>query len=520
MDYGIGSWVTARAFRDGQRVALVDSDSGRRVSYAELDARTNALASALHTAGVRAGDRVALLALNSAEFMETLFAVAKLGAVTVPVNTRLSAAEVGYILSDSQACLLFVSSSLADTAKQAMGEAGHGVRRTVTIPVGAQRAAGERSEFEEFLATGSTAPIGPELGEHDLCALMYTSGTTGRPKGAMLTHGNMLWNAINLLTCGSSATKYDVTVTVAPLFHIGALGIFTLPLCYVGGTVVIQEAFVPPRTAALIADERATLMFLVPAMWAAMTQVPDLDDYDVSALRWAISGGAPCPLTVIEFFRGKGWNFTEGFGMTETAPISHTLEAEHLVTHAGSIGRQVRHVESRIVDEADREVAVDEVGELVLRGPNLFAGYWGLPKESAEAWRGGWFHTGDLGRVDADGFVTLVDRKKDMVITGGENVYPIEVEQVLYRHDAVAEVAVIGLPDEQWGETVVAVIACRDDATADAGELIAWARERLAHFKCPRRVEFVDVLPRNATGKLLKRELRRIYGGGEHAVGR
>lgn len=374
--------------------------------------------------------------------------------------------------------------------------------------------------YDQVLVSGEARPVDIDVVRRDLSCLMYTSGTTGRPKGAMLTHDNHLWNVVNSLSFGRGLREGDVTVTVAPMFHIGGLGIHTLPLLYVGGTNVLLPAFDPVQTLDAMSRERATVQFMVPAMWAALMPVPGFDDFDLSSLELAVSGGAPCPLPVIDFYQGKGLPFQEGFGMTETAPIVSVLDADHVKEEAGSIGRAVFHVEARIADDADKDARVDEVGELVLRGPNVFTGYWGLPEATAEAFRGGWFHTGDLGRMDAEGFITLVDRKKDMIITGGENVYPIEVEQVLYRHPAVREVAVVGVPDIRWGETPVATVTLQEGAEATAEELIAYTRDRLAHFKCPTRIEFVSELPRTATGKVLKTVLRQQHGGGEQAVGR
>ncbi len=275
-----------------------------------------------------------------------------------------------------------------------------------------------------------------------------------------------------MLTAGKGLTREDSTLAVAPLFHIGGLGLYTLPLLYAGGRVVVQDAFVPERTLELLAEHGITVQFMVPAMWDALSKLPNFDDYDLCALRCLLCGGAPCPLPVIDHYQSKGFTFMEGFGMTELSPTALVLEAEFVRSHAGSVGRPFLHTDIRIVDEQDKDVEVGEVGELVLRGPNVFAGYWGLPEVTAEAKRGGWFHSGDLARQDAEGFVTLVDRKKDMVISGGENVYPIEVELVLYRHPDVAEVAVIGVPDEKWGETVVAVIATREGAELDGESVI------------------------------------------------
>ena len=505
---GIGSWVTRRALLSGDRIALIDGD--RRITYTEFDRRTNQLARALRGFGVRQGDRVAALLFNSAAFLETMFATAKLGAVFVPINFRLAPPEVTYQLADSGADVFVWSAQLSPLARTAL--AGEGVRvRARVVVAGGQLVDGE-ADFEQVLASGEPQAIGIQVAGNDLCCLMYTSGTTGRPKGAMLTHDNHLWNAINSLMAHRLG-EGDRTLTVAPMFHIGGLGVHTLPLLYLGGTVALLPAFDPVQTVAAIARERVTVLFLVPAMWAALMAVPDFDSYDLSALKVAITGGGPCPLPVLEYFQDKGVPFQEGFGLTETAPSVSVLDADHVKEKAGSIGRSVFHVDTRIVDDNDRDVPTDQVGELVVRGPNVFAGYWGLPEATAEAFRGGWFHTGDMGRMDAEGFITLVDRKKDMIISGGENVYPIEVEQVLYRHPAVHEVAVVGVPHPKWGETPIAVVVFKDGEQATADELISYARERLAHYKCPTRVEYLPELPRNATGKVLKTTLRKEYGG-------
>ncbi|TXI40504.1 MAG: long-chain-fatty-acid--CoA ligase [Mycobacterium sp.] len=511
---GIGHWITRRTFHSGEHIAIVDGE--RRISYAELDRRTDQLASALRKLGVRRGDRVACLQHNSAEFLELLFAAAKLGAIFLPINYRLAAPEVAYLLADSGADVFAWSGPLSQLARDALG--GEGVRVRLRVTAGGEPAADE-VDYETLVGSGESHALGMPVAGSDVAMLMYTSGTTGRPKGVMLTHDNLLWNAINYLNAGMIRPT-DRTVTVAPMFHIGALGCTTLPLLYVGGTVTLLPLFEPAQTLAAMANERATVQFLVPSMWTALMTVPEFASYDLSSLELAITGGAPCPLPVLEYFQDRGVPFQEGFGMTETAPGATLLDADHVKEKAGSIGRPFFYVQTRIVDENDREVPTGEVGELVVRGPNVFVGYWGLPDATAEAFRGGWFHTGDLGRVDDEGFITLVDRKKDMIISGGENVYPIEVEQVLWRHEAVREVAVVGVPHPKWEETPIAVVALEDGADVTADALISFARERLAHFKCPTRVEYVAELPRNATGKVLKKDLRKQFGGDESAVHR
>jgi len=509
VDQGIGSWIRARAMRRGGDVALVDGAHQTRYTYAQLDTRIDRLASALHAEGIRSGDRVALLAANSAAFFEIVFAVARCGAILVPINFRLSGQEIGYILADSGAVLLFATPQFETLAREALQHApSHRLRQTLNA---------EDAALHDFAQRGATDRFsGAQVALDHICMIMYTSGTTGQPKGAMLTHGNMLWNAINMCGSPEGLLRTDATLAVAPLFHIGAMGIFSLPLLYLGGKVVTVDHFDPQQTLALMRAERVTVQFLVPTMWAALRDCPDMHDFDACAIRWSMSGGSPCPMPLLEFFGQRGWRLCDGYGLTETAPVCTIADPDRIRDKPASIGLPLRHVVCRVADDADCTLPVGEIGELLVRGPHIFKGYWGLARETAKALAGGWFHTGDLAISDAEGFITLVDRKKDMIISGGENVYPAEVERQLMQHPDVAEAAVIGIPDTRWGETVLALVCPRADAVLDSEALIVWMRERLAHYKCPRRVEFVKTLPRNATGKLLKRTLREQYAGTPH----
>lgn len=518
-DLGYGSWISRHALRNGERTALVDDIGGVVTTYAQLEERTNQLASALSANGVQRGDRVAMLTLNSPQMMEIYVAAAKLGAIAVPVNFRLHSSEVAYVLEDSGASFLFHSTAFAQLAADATAD-NRRILRSVVVPTLSERTGGGGGDYEKFLAGGSPERVERDISHDDVCVLMYTSGTTGRPKGAMLTHGNFFYNAINGMGFDSGIGRTDITISAAPLFHIGALGVHTLPFLFVGGSVVITEAFSPDGWLEGVERHGVTKAFLVPAMWAAVAQSEAIKNTDLSTLRAAISGGAPCPITVIKALRENGMEFTEGFGMTETSPIAACLQPEDVVDHAGSIGRPVQFNDFQILDEEGHEVSVGDVGELCVRGPNVFVGYWGKPDETARALRDGWFHTGDLAHVDEQGFYTLVDRKKDMVITGGENVYPIEVEQVMHQHPEVLEVAVIGVPDDKWGERVMAVVVRTQDATVSAEELRQWTRDRIAHFKAPSEVRLAEELPRTATGKLLKRELRQELGGSDATVSR
>lgn len=514
IDDGIGSWATRRAFLSGDAVALVEGEE--RLTYAELEARATGIARRLRRRGIRKGDRIAAIATNGLAFLELLFATAKLGAIFVPINTRLSAAEAGFILVDSGADVLLWSPQLREVATDALATPGARVRIRLTV---GQTDDPDVETLDAVVDRAGESVVTP-VSKDDVALLIYTSGTTGAPKGAMLTHGNLLWNVINALTVGRGLTSADRTVTVAPLFHIAGLGVHTLPLLYVGGTVVLQASFDPERTLELMERERVTVQLLVPAMWGALMQVPDFDRYDLSSLERAVTGSAPTPLRVLDFFINRGIPFQEGFGMTETSPGISFLDAPHMRTKLGTIGRAMFHVETRIVGAHAQDVPAGEVGELVVRGPNVFAGYWNRPDQTAAAFRDGWFHTGDLVVADEEGFMTLVDRKKDMLISGGENVYPAEVERTIHSHPAVRDVAVVGVPHDKWGETPLAVVITVPGAEVTEAELIAYTRARLAHFKCPTRVEFVADLPRNATGKVLKRDLRLRFAGIGSAVGR
>jgi fatty-acyl-CoA synthase len=337
---------------------------------------------------------------------------------------------------------------------------------------------------------------------------MYTSGTTGRPKGAMLTHGNLFWNNVNALL-SFDVSQDDVSLVAAPLFHIGGLNVTTLVTLQKGGQIVLMPAFDPGQALKLIAEYRVTTMFGVPAMFLFMSQVPEFAAADLSSVRFLICGGAPVPETLISRYGQRGIAFVQGYGLTETAPLALVLRTDEVSVKAGAAGHAVLPLSDvRLVDAQDNPVAPGERGEICVRGPQVMAGYW-HNREATDAVidAGGWFRTGDIGQADQDGYVYVVDRLKDMVITGGENVYPAEVEAVLYHHPAIAEVAVLGTPHEQWGEAVTAVVALNPGAALTLEELSAFARDELAGYKIPLRLEFVDALPRNPAGKVLKYQL-------------
>ena len=507
---GIGDWLRYHAWYRPDTEALIYGDD--RVSYADLDVRVNRAANLLAGKGVSKGSRVALLMINSTAFLETFFACAKLGAIAVPLNFRLSPKELEFIINDAEASVIVYHARLlpllepireTTTLQHAIavnGECGEGVTGADGDP-----------DYRESLAAADTTDPDTLVGQDDPLMMMYTSGTTGKPKGALLTHANPTWIAINTQMSPLAFNTDDSTLTVAPLFHIGGLAIYTLPMLYCGARIVLQPQFEPDTLLKALERERITTLFVLPAMWLMLSQHPGFDDYDLSHLKVLLSGGAPCPIPVIEFFQKRGFQFLEGFGMTETCASACVLNNENAVRKNGSVGKPLIHVQMRIVDENNNDVAPGETGELVLRGPSMFREYWNRPDATAEDWRNGWFHSGDLARQDDEGFYYIVDRKKDMLISGGENVYPTQVEQVLYRHPKVRDVAVIGVPDEKWGEVPMALIVPEEGDEPTLEEIQAYCGEHLARFKVPRHLAVLEELPRTATGKVLKRELRKQY---------
>ncbi len=513
---GIWHWLDQRDLITPRRLAVVDGD--RRFTYRELAARVRGLSAGLRRRGIGRSDRVAVLAFNRVEYLEALFALARLGAIMVPLNWRLTPPELAVQLADSAPSLMIADAEHRDLASSAAAESRLALP---LILIG--------DEYEDAVRT---PPDDDAPGAFDdPLIIMYTSGTTGRPKGAVLTQGTQLWNSLNIGTA-IGLTYRDVTLTVLPMFHIGGLGLYALPTLHVGGRLVIQRTFDPEETCRLLRDEGVTAMFGVPAIYQALLQTPSFGQRDQSGVRFGV-GGAPCPLPVLEAFEQRGLLLQQGFGLTETAPTATLLPPEDAYRKKGSVGPPTLHVEARVVDDADRDLPPGEIGEICLRGPNLFAGYWGLPEATAEVhspparpddpaaqgrgasggdYRGWWFHTGDLGYADREGFLYIADRKKDMIISGGENIYPAEVEQVLYQHPAVADVAVIGIPDARWGEAAMAIVVLKPGAATTPEEITAACGGRLARYKIPRRVAFVEALPRNAAGKVLKRVLRETYG--------
>ncbi len=477
---------------------------GEAITYAEMAARSVALAGGLHRRGIGAGDVVGLLSYNCGEFLETIFAANYLGAIAMPINWRLAAMEVRYILEHSGARALVCDASLVDLAHEAT-DASEGL--LVKACIGPVDLEGWIS-LAELRAAAQPAPRVPASGD-DVHRLMYTSGTTGRPKGVMLTHANLAWkNQAHIVELG--VTGADVGLACGPMYHVGALDLTTTTMIAAGATTIIHRGFVASDVVDEIERSRVTTVWLAPAMVNAIMGLDDIEQRDLSSVRLVIGGGEKMPIPLIDRLRRtfpSAW-FADAYGLTETVSGDTFLDKGSTVTKLGSVGRPCLYLELDIWDEQGAPLGPGERGEVVLRGPKVFKGYWRDPAATDAAFAGGWFHTGDIGLRDGDGYLFIVDRLKDMILSGGENIAGSEVERVLYEHAAVLEAAVVGRHDDRWGEVPVAFVVVRPDRTATSDELIEHCSAQLARFKVPKQVTFVDALPRNPSGKVLKRELR------------
>jgi len=496
VDCNLAGATLRRAALDPDRVALIFEE--RESTFGEFGDLVRRQAGLFRSVGVCAGDRVAYLGLNHPALLETMFAAQALGAIFVPLNFRLTAEELTFIVNDAGIHSIVVDDALRPVLDPARDNLC--CQRYFSSEGNARN--WRHLDTERAAAVPINGPV--PAGQHDVAVIMYTSGTTGRPKGAMLTHGNILWNNINaMLAFGGS--RDDVVLTAAPLFHIGGLNVMTLNSFHVGSTVVLLRNFDPGQVLRDIERYSVSHMFGAPAMFLFMSQDAAFADADLSSIRSLICGAAPVPESLIELYSSRNIDFCQGYGLTETAPFASFLTPEWTGRKPGSAGQPPLHSELRIVDGDNKPVHAGVRGEICLRGPNIMKGYWNRPDATADTIDGeGWLHSGDVGYLDEDGFLFVCDRLKDMVISGGENVYPAEVEGVLYRHDSIAEVAVIGLPDETWGEAVTAVVALHDGHHLTLESLRDYARPMLAGYKLPLRLHVVDALPRNPAGKVLK----------------
>ncbi|WP_078428043.1 class I adenylate-forming enzyme family protein [Alkalihalobacterium alkalinitrilicum] len=494
--------------RQAQKYAskLAIQFEGTSFTYAQFNARVNQFVHGLRSIGVVKGDRVAVLLHNCNQYIEAFWAAAKLGAIIVPVNWRLNPKEVQFILDNSSTKVLVYGNGFKETVEETSS-----LTSTVQHFIRVEGMEGLGEDYETFIAKySSSEPVQDEIELDDIFMIMYTSGTTGLPKGVMLTHNNIFWTSLNQIE-DYPLLPNDHSLIVAPLFHVGGLLMFSLPAIHNGSSMVILRKFDVEEILKTISEEKATMMFCAPTMFHMIAEKGHLvEKYNMDSIRFMLSGGAVLPMPVIDrmqelFPKAK---FTEGYGLTEAASCTSMLSPEH---KRGSVGKPFLYNEIRVIDGQGNDVPVGQVGEVAQAGPTVMKGYWNNPKATEETFVGRWLKTGDLGRFDEDGFLYIIDRKKDMIISGGENIYPKEIETILYQNKNISEATVIGVPDEKWGEAVMALIVLKPECRMTETEVINFCTNYLASYKKPRFVKFLDELPKNPSGKILKHVLKKKY---------
>lgn len=499
----VGEWLARRAAVSGGRPAV--TFAGTTWTFAEFQQRVVATAGALHRDGVCKGDRVGILTLNRPDVLVVLFAAARLGAISVPINFRLTAPELHYVIEDAGLSVLMVGPDYVPVIRELAARISCPTFVQFDSPTDPQWPV-----FDDWIDGANPAAPAVAIDGADVCTILYTSGTTGSPKGAMITHANVWANNLNwVLAYG--ITQDDVQLSVAPMFHAGGLFANVLAVLMLGGHVVIQPQFVPRDFLAAIETHKVTMAFGVPTMILALTQCEGFDTTDLSTLRYFIAGGAPSPESLLKICVRRGIPVSHAYGMTEATSVATLLETSMALAKVGSVGIPVMLGGMRLVDAEGVEITAPNIkAEVHVRGEHIFAGYWRKPEASAEAFSDGWFRSGDVAYLDDDGYLYVCDRVKDMIITGGENVYAAEVESVVLEHPSVLNVAVVGAPDDMWGEMVVAAIVMRPGKALGIEELREFCGPRLARYKLPRRIHPMTELPLNGAGKILKAEIRKI----------
>ncbi|MGC4830792.1 acyl-CoA synthetase [Micromonospora arida] len=504
--HGIGAWLAKRRLKSPDQIAIIHGDRSP-MTYRQFADATDRISAVLRERGVGNGDSVAYLGENSPELLQVMFGVAQVGAVFVPVNTRLAAPEIGYVLADCAARVLIHDPDFAVPVASAAATA-----QTPYIIVN-----GAGSVDRPGLAHLARVAATPftdhaDTAHEDPAAIVYTSGTTGRAKGAVLTHGNLTWVALNCVV-DYDVVSTDVALMISPLFHVASLGMGALPVILKGATMVIERGFEPGRALEQIERHGVTMLSGVPTTYQLLADHPAWASTDLSTLTKLTCGGSAVPARILNAYEARGLSFSQGYGMTEAAPGATALPPTMTRVKQGSVGLPHFFTDVRITDAAGAVLPAGAVGEIEVAGPNVFPGYHELPEATAEAFTGdGWFRSGDLGHLDADGYLYISGRLKDMIISGGENIYPLELEQLLSEVDGVTSAAVIGVPDERWGEVPWAIVTVREGASVDTATVRARLDGRIARYKLPKNVVIVDELPRTASGKVRKADLRTRFG--------
>ncbi len=497
----VGEWVQKNAVIYPNKCAVKSGEQA--FTYTEMAERMHRIANGLKGLGLAKGDRVMLYLLNGIEYVEAVFACSAIGLIAVPLNWRLGQPEMAFIVEDCGPKVMIHHAAFAKRAKALQEGAKHELH-LIEVKEG-----GGASAYESFIA--AAAPdnaIDPAVGGDDPHLIMYTAGTTGDPKGVVLSHANCFWQSVNGWALGVSPSA--ISLVLLPLFHVGGLNGSVTPMIHIGATCILPPKFDVEDTLRTMEREQVTGMVAVPAVYQMMYEHPLFATTDLSRIEAFISGGAPLSYDLISKYHERGLEFRQGYGLTETSPGATGMGPGECLNKAGTAGRPCLYVDIRIVDDNDQPLPMGQAGEVVIRGPNVMLGYWQRPEETAKAIRDGWFHSGDIGYLDADNFLTLVDRKKDMIISGGENVYPAEIEKLLAGHPDIQDVAVVARPDAKWGEVPVAVVVARAGAALSADSVLEMCNAHLARYKVPKAVIFKDSLPRNAAGKLVKAEIRKM----------
>ncbi|WP_247673483.1 long-chain fatty acid--CoA ligase [Micromonospora sp. C51] len=505
-EQGIGAWPAKRRLKSPDKLALVHGE-GSTVTYRQFADGTDRVAALLRGLGLGKGDAVAYLGENSPDFLQVMFGAARLGAVFVPINTRLAPPEVAHVLTDCGARVLIHDPEFDERVAAAIGT-GPAPRVVVT-----GEGTPDRPGLTRLLSTTAVDGAAVAVSLDDPAAIIYTSGTTGRAKGAVLTHGNLTWVALNCVV-DYDVVSTDVALMISPLFHVASLGMGALPVILKGATLVLEKGFEPGRALAQIERHGVTMLSGVPTTYQLMADHPNWATTDLSTLRKLTCGGSAVPTRILNAYEERGLSFSQGYGMTEASPGATSLPPAMTRAKQGSVGLPHFFTSVRIADEHGQPIADDGIGEIQICGPNVFPGYHRLPEATAEAFTpDGWFRSGDLGYLDADGYLYISGRLKDMIISGGENIYPAEIEVLLGEIDGVTGVAVIGVPDARWGEVPWAIMTVREDATVDLATVHQFLDGRVARYKVPKNVVIVDELPRTASGKVRKGDLRNRFAG-------